>query len=309
MRVLITGGAGYVGTTLAPLLLEEKFNVRVLDNLMHTGIGLLPLFKSSRFEFVKGDIRDSRIVDDAAKDCDIVIHLAAIVGFPACRRHPQLATEVNVQGTINVANASKDKLVLFGSTGSNYGAVRDGLCTEETPLNPQSLYAETKAQAEKYLLDNCDTIAYRFATGFGVSPRMRLDLLVNDFVYNALKSKYLVVYEKHFMRSFIHVRDMARAFLFAIDNCPKMVGQIYNVGSESMNFSKEQICEIVKAKTDCYVHYADVGKDIDKRDYAVSYAKISKLGYNTTISLEDGIDELVRVINVLDIRNPYSNDC
>jgi nucleoside-diphosphate-sugar epimerase len=308
MKVLVTGGAGYVGMMLVPLLMENGYEVRVLDNLTYTGTGLLPLFRKPGFEFVNGDVRDLRTVQDAVKGCDIVVHLAAIVGFPACRRYPQLAEEVNVGGAKNIAAAlGADRLVLFGSTGSNYGAVTDQVCTEETPLNPVSLYAQTKATAERHLLENCKTVAYRFATGFGLSPRMRLDLLVNDFVFTALKSRYLVVYEKHFMRSFIHVYDMARAFLFAVDNNRRMIGEIYNVGAETMNYSKEQMCELIRTKVDYYIHYAEVGEDPDKRHYVVSYKKISDLGYRTSISLGEGIDELVRGMEALDVRSPYSN--
>jgi nucleoside-diphosphate-sugar epimerase len=304
----VTGGAGYVGTVLVPMLLESGYEVRVLDQLTYTGVGLLAHFRNPRFEFLKGDVRDARAVQDAVNDCDVVVHLAAIVGFPACRKYPQLAEEVNVGGTKNIATAvARDRLVLFGSTGSNYGAVTDQICTEETPLNPVSLYAQTKATAEQHLLDNCRTVAYRFATGFGVSPRMRLDLLINDFVFTALKLRFLVVYEKHFMRSFIHVYDMARAFLFAIDNSRRMIGQVYNVGAETMNCSKQQMCELIRTKVDYYVHYADVGEDPDKRHYVVSYRKISDLGYRTSISLEEGIDELVRGMEALDMRSPYSN--
>ena len=307
MQILVTGGAGYVGTSLIPMLLAAGHQVRVLDNLMFTGVGLLPHFQNPSFEFVKGDVRDYPTVYNAADGCDIIVHLAAIVGFPACTREPQLAYEVNTVGSNNVAQAAKGKVVLYGSTGSNYGVITDQMCTEETPLNPCSHYARTKADAEKQLLENCDTIAYRFATGFGVSPRMRLDLLVNDFVYTALKDKYLVVYERQFMRSFIHVRDMARAFMFAIENRDKMVGQIYNVGSDSMNYSKAQICDMVSSKTGCHVHYAEVGEDADKRNYQVSYAKINAIGYSTTVTLTQGIDELISAMRVIEIRNPYSN--
>ena len=307
MKILVTGGAGFVGTSLVPMLLAAGHKVTVLDNLLFSGVGLLPYFQNPNFEFVKGDVRDYPTVYNAADGCDTIIHLAAIVGFPACTRDPQLAQEVNVIGSNNVAQSAKGKLVLYGSTGSNYGVVTDQMCTETTPLNPVSHYAKTKAIAEKQLLDECDTIAYRFATGFGVSPRMRLDLLVNDFVYTALKDKYLVVYERQFMRSFIHVRDMARAFMFALQNQDKMKGQIYNVGSNSMNYSKAQICELVREKTGCHVHYAEIGEDADKRDYQVSYAKINGVGYSTTITLEQGIDELISAMRVLDIRNPYSN--
>jgi nucleoside-diphosphate-sugar epimerase len=308
VKVLVTGGAGYVGTVLVPMLLENGYEVRVLDNLTYTGAGLLPNCRNPRFDFVKGDVRDSRTLQDALIGCDQVVHLAAIVGFPACRKHPQLAEEVNVGATkLLTCAVGRDRPVLFGSTGSNYGAMPEGMCTEETPLNPVSLYAKTKAAAEEYLLQNCKTVAYRFATGFGLSPRMRLDLLVNDFVNTALKFRYLVVYESHFMRSFIHVSDMAFAFLFAIEKGDRMYGQIYNVGSETMNYSKAQVCEMIRKKIDYYLHYAEVGEDPDKRHYVVSYKKISDLGYHTRVSMDEGIDELIRGIELLEMKNPYSN--
>ena len=308
MRILVTGGAGYIGSVLVPVLLGKGHRVRVLDSLMYTGSGLLGCFRNPHFEFVRGDIRDVEAVRGAVKGCDVVIHLAAIVGFPACRKHPQLAEEVNDGGTKILASVvGRERLVLFGSTGSNYGAVTDGICTEETPLNPVSLYAKTKAVAENYLLENCHTIAYRFATGFGISPRMRLDLLINDFVYTILRMRYLVVYEAHFMRSFIHVYDMARAFLFAIDNVQRMQGQVYNVGSESMNCSKAQICELIRRRVDYYLHYASFSEDPDKRHYVVSYKKISALGYQTQVTIEEGIEELIRGIDLLEMNNPYGN--
>ena len=308
MRVLVTGGAGYIGCVLVPLLLENGYQVRVLDDLMYGGTGLLPHFRNPRFDFVKGDIRDVRTVEDAIEGCDIVIHLAAIVGFPACRKYPELAQTINVGGTEVISRAAgRERLILFGSTGSNYGALVDEICTEETPLNPLSLYGKTKTAAERYLLENNHTIAYRFATAFGASPRMRLDLLVNDFVYTALKLRYLVIYETHFMRTFIHVHDIARSFLFAIENADRMRGQVYNVGSETMNYSKAQVCEKIRKKIDYYLHEAEVGQDVDKRNYQVSYQKISSLGYHTTITLEEGIDELVRGLQVLDMSTPYSN--
>jgi nucleoside-diphosphate-sugar epimerase len=308
MRVLVTGGAGYIGCVLVPQLLENGYQVRVLDDLMYNGTGLLPHFRNPRFDFVKGDIRDVEIVGDAMRGCDIIIHLAAVVGFPACRKYPDLAQTVNVEGTQVISRvAGRERLVLFGSTGSNYGALVDEICTEETPLHPLSLYGKTKTAAEQYLLENNSTIAYRFATAFGLSPRMRLDLLVNDFVYTALKSRYLVIYESHFMRTFIHVYDIACSFLFAIENADSMLGQVYNVGSETMNYSKLQVCEMIRKKIDYYLHQADIGEDLDKRNYQVSYKKISGLGYHTTITLEEGIDELVHGLQVLDTSTPYSN--
>jgi nucleoside-diphosphate-sugar epimerase len=307
MKLLLTGGAGYVGTSLIPQLLERGIQVRVFDNLLFGGIQLLPFFRHPCFDFQKGDIRDHQQVNEAVRGCDIIIHLAAIVGYPACRKNPKMAEEVNVQGTMNIIKSiSKNQIVLYASTGSNYGTV-ENICTEETPLKPLSLYGQTKTMAENMLLHECSTIAYRFATAFGVAPRLRLDLLINDFTYKAFTQGYLVVYEKHFMRTFIHVYDMGRAFIFGIDNLNKMVGQIYNVGSERMNYSKKQICEIIDTFVPCYIHFADVGEDIDKRSYIVSYDKFNALGYKTSISVQDGIKELLKVLPALSFINPFSN--
>jgi len=306
-KVLITGGAGYVGTSLIPQLLDKKYDVSVFDNLMFGGDYILPFFRHANFHFIEGDIRDENAVWDAAKHADVIIHLAAIVGFPACRKEPELAKTVNVDGTRNLVKVtSNNQLILYASTGSNYGAVED-ICTEETPLNPLSLYGQTKTLAEKMLLEERNTIGWRFATAFGVSPRMRLDLLINDFTYKAVTQGYIVVYESQFMRTFIHVHDMGRAFLFGIENQDKMAKNIYNVGSEKMNYSKKDVCELIKEKTGMYVHYADIGEDMDKRNYVVSYKKINSLGYDTTIGVEKGVDELVRALKVIKFRTPYAN--
>jgi len=307
MNVLVTGGSGYVGSSLIPLLLEKGYKVKVLDNLMYGGDHLLPFFRFSNFEFYRGDIRNKEDVRNCVKDADVIIHLAAIVGYPACRKNPKLAKEVNVDGTKNIIEeTSSDQLIIYASTGSNYGSV-DDVCTEETPLNPLSLYGQTKTLAESLLLERRTTIAYRFATGFGVSPRLRLDLLVNEFTYKAVTEGYLVVYEKHFKRTFIHVRDMGRAFLFGIENADRMKGEVYNVGSEELNYSKEEVCEIIKKHINVYVHYADIGEDEDKRNYFVSYEKIRKLGYNTTVSIDEGIKELIKAFSVVKIYNKYRN--
>lgn len=307
MKILITGGAGYVGTSLIPQLLAKGHHVHVYDNLMFGGDAMFPFFRNTNFSFTRGDVRDLSSLQKVTADADVIIHLAAIVGYPACRKDPDLAESVNVTGTKNViAATSNNQLILYGSTGSNYGSI-DEVCTEETPLNPLSLYGQTKTLAEKMLLEERNTIAWRFATAFGVSPRLRLDLLVNDFTYKAVKEGYLVVYEKHFMRTFIHVHDMGRVFLFGIENQDKMAKDVFNVGSKKMNYSKEAICELIKKQTNVYVHYADVGEDADKRDYVVSYEKINKMGFDTTITVEQGIKELVKVCKSIDFRNPYSN--
>ena len=307
MKVLITGGAGYVGTSLIPQLLNKGYKVRVLDNLMCGGDQLLPFFRNVNFEFQKGDIRKIEDIKEGIKGVDVIIHLAAIVGYPACRKSPKLAEEVNVNGTINLISASsKDQLILFASTSSTYGALED-VCTETSLLNPLSLYGQTKCRAEKLLMDRGNTIIYRFATAFGVSPRLRLDLLINDFAYKAFTEGYLVVYEKNFMRTFVHVFDMGRSFLFGIENSDKLRNEVFNIGSENMVYSKEDICEIIKKHIKVYVHYAEVGEDADKRNYVVSYKKISDLGFKTLISIDEGLDELIRAFQVVQVYNKYLN--
>lgn len=308
MKILVTGGAGYVGSVLVPELLKRQYKVRVLDNLMYGGQGLVPSFFDPNFEMLRGDVRDKKTVEEALKDVDAIIHLAAIVGYPACKKNPDLARSVNYEATLQLEKLrGKNIPFLFGSTGSNYGAVVGQLCTEETPLNPLSLYGETKTRAERYLLSRDDTVCYRFATAFGASNRMRLDLLINDFVYQAVRHRNVTIYEKSFKRTFIHVRDMVRSFLFAIESFDKVKNQVFNVGSEAMNYSKEEIALFLKKKLDYYLHFAEIGQDEDKRNYEVSYAKIEKTGFATSVSLEQGIDELIKVSRVLDIHNQYSN--
>ena len=308
-KILITGGAGYIGTTLVPMLLEAGHHVTVYDSLSYNGDVLIPFFQYENFDFVKGDILETSKLKSVVKDKDVVIHLAAIVGYAACEKNPELTDMINTRSTKNLVNMlSPSQLLLFGSTGSNYGRV-DSICTEETPLNPTSLYAVTKTNAEIEVMNHDRSIAYRFATAFGASPRLRLDLLVNDLSYLATTQKYILVYQPNFMRTFIHVRDLAQSFLFAIDNEEKMVGEVYNVGSDKMNFTKREVCELIKSKTGCVVYYNDFDSDKDHRDYEVSYKKIKSLGYDTSITLEEGIDELVRVYQTLNLKDKrYVNE-
>jgi len=275
-KVLVTGGAGYVGSVLVPMLLEKGYDVTVFDSLMYGGDGILPLFHNDNFHFIKGDVRDGNALKKAISNADSIVHLAAIVGYPACKRDPVLAKQINEDSSKFIAdNISPEQLVVFTSTGSNYGAVTDEICTEETPLSPLTVYGETKTNAERHFLANksCNVIIYRYATAFGVSPRMRLDLLINDFVYQMVKNNYLLIYEKDFKRTFIHVRDIARSIIFALENRHKMARQVYNVGDNGMNYSKEDIALILKKYKDYYLHFADSGKDEDQRNYEVSYKK------------------------------------
>lgn len=308
MRVLITGGAGYVGTTLTAALLEKGHFVRCYDVLTFGGDPLIPFFRNNKYEFVKGDIRDGENLRKCLQDIDIIIHLAAIVGYPACKKDPEMALQVNLNGTkiLNLAR-QRQQPIIFASTGSSYGALVDDVCTEDTPLNPLTVYGRTKGEAEKILMDAGNVVAYRFATAFGLSPRLRLDLLVNDFCYQAVRNRSLVVYEAYFKRTFIHVQDMARAFIHAIDNFDSIKDNIYNCGDNSMNASKMGIAELIKKRVDFYFHAADIEKDEDARNYEVSYDKLSATGYRTEISLDQGVDEMVRAFQVIQIHNPYSN--
>lgn len=310
MKVFITGGAGYIGTTLIPLLLEKGYKVTVYDSLIfNNGDKLLPFITNKNFKFIQGDIRDEKILSKEIKNYDVVIHLAALVGFPICREKGQEESfDVNTNGTkIIIKNMSEEQYLLFGSTGSNYGEV-EGICTEETPLNPLSIYGKTKTEAEMIVMDRNNSTAFRFATAFGVSPRLRLDLLINDLTYKSLKEGYAVIYESHFMRTFIHVKDIANAFLFAIENKDKMKNNVYNVGSDNMNFSKKEVCEIIKNKVpETYFNYADIGEDADKRNYQVSYEKIKKIGFKTQYTINEGIDELINAIPLIKLHNPYFN--
>ena len=310
-NILITGGAGYVGSALIKHLVNENndFKITVIDNLSSGGDSLLSFMGNKNFTFIKGDIRDKSLVNKEVERADIIVNLAAIVGFPACRKNPDLAEEVNYNGSLNILDAvkRKDQLLLCASTGSNYGDLVDEICTEETPLKSLSIYGVTKTKAEKKFHETGQAICYRFATAFGLSPRLRLDLLINDFVYNAVKTKNLIIYEKHFYRTFIHVDDIARSFDFAIKNSKKMLGNIYNVGSEKMNFTKQEVAEKIKAKVDFYLHFAEIGEDADKRNYFVSYKKINDLGFETKIDIDTGIDELIKGMELINISSKYYN--
>lgn len=306
--ILVTGGAGYVGTAFIPQALQQGYKVRVIDNLMFGGYALMPSFLHPNFEFIRGDVLDGELMKKALEDADLILHLAAIVGYPACKQDPELAEKTNVGGTLSVLeHRRKDQPIIYASTGSNYGAVIGEICTEETPLNPLTVYGKTKTEAERLLLEAGNVVCYRFATAFGISARMRLDLLINDFTYKAVKERNLIIYEKTFKRTFIHVFDIARSFLFSIDNLDKMRDQVFNTGNDEMNYSKEEICYLLKEKIDFYLHFAEIGEDEDKRNYEVSYEKIHKLGFDTTITVQEGIDQLIHAYSALDLKREYSN--
>ncbi len=305
--VLVTGGAGYVGSLIVPMLLNEGYAVRVLDNLMYRQHTLFGHFINKKFTFVRGDVRNEAALREALNGVNYIVHLAAIVGEPACKRDPEFCYEVNLRATelLNNLRVPEQKLI-FASTGSVYGKI-EGMCVEDSPANPVSDYGISKLKAEEAIRQKPNYIIYRFATAFGLSPRPRLDLLINDFVYRALKQRVNIVYEAHFKRSFIHTYDMARSFLFAVKNFENLKDQVYNVGSEEMNFTKEEIAKKIKEHVPHHLHFADYGTDPDQRNYEVSYAKIRDKGFETTINLEDGIAELVKGYQAIQIHNPFSN--
>lgn len=308
-NVLVTGGAGYIGSILVPRLLKEGYRVIVIDNLMHKQVTLLDCFSHPQFEFVKGDVADEALMKKWIEKVDVVIPLAAIVGAPACSLNPSLAKLVNFDAIrILIRHLGPHHKVLFPNTNSGYGIGESNeFCTEKSPLRPVSLYGQLKVEIEKELLNTKQAVCFRLATVFGVSPRMRLDLLVNDFTYRACHDRSIVLFEEHFKRNFIHVQDVAGAFLFGLKNFDAMKGEAFNVGLSDANLSKRELCEKIKNYiTELYIHSAPIGKDPDQRDYIVSNAKIEKLGWKPSKTLDDGIKELINAYKIIRL-NHFAN--
>lgn len=296
MKVLVTGGAGYIGSILTPLLLERGYEVIVLDSLVYGQITLMECFGHPKFRFVRGDVTNESLVKELLDQVDVVIPLAAIVGAPACDAKPALTQLVNYDAVdFILSETTAEQKILFPNTNSGYGIGSNAdFCTEESPLHPISLYGRLKVEIEKKLLDSGRAVSFRLATVFGVSPRMRLDLLVNDFTYRAYTDRFIVLFEEHFRRNYIHVRDVAGAFLFGIEHFDQMKGEAFNVGLSSANLTKRQLCEKIQEYIpQLYIHSAPVGEDPDKRDYIVSNEKLENLGWRPTKSLDDGIRELI----------------
>jgi len=305
-KVLVTGGAGYIGSVLVEALLERNYDVVVVDSLMYKQTSLTQYCHLPNFKFVKGDVRNWDMMKPLVDEADVILPLACIVGMPACKKYPELTLDTNQIAVEWLArNTRDDQKIIFPTTNSGYGIGQDGIhCTEETPLKPISLYGITKVKAEEALLQKGNAITFRLATVFGMSPRMRLDLLVNDFTYKAFKDKYLVLFESHFKRNFIHIRDVIKAFLFAIDNFDKMKGQAYNVGLSTANISKKELCEAIKQFIpDFYIAESEINEDPDKRNYIVSNDKLEALGWLPEHSLEDGIEELLKAYPIIDASN------
>ncbi len=308
-RVLVTGGAGYLGSVLVEHLLQAGYRVTVLDNLMYGQTSLFHLCANPRFEFAMGDVRDEPLMRRLISGADILTPLAAIVGAPACDRDPWLARAVNLEA-IRLLNRlrSPSQLVICPTTNSGYGT-RSGAtyCTEETPLEPISLYGQTKAQAEVELLGSPNAISLRLATVFGLSPRMRLDLLVNHFAYAAVTDGYIVIFEKDFKRNYVHIRDVADCFIHCVEHAERMVGQPYNVGLDAANLSKEELALAIKEHVPSfYIHFSEVGSDPDKRNYIVSNQRLREAGFQARRSLDEGIQELLKGYRLLG-RRPFSN--
>lgn len=301
-NILVTGGAGYLGSILAPALLDAGHKVTVLDNFMYLQNSLAQLCANPNFDVVNGDSRQEAILKPLVAKADYVFPLAAIVGAPLCKKDPIAATSTNRDaiGTLTKM-LSKEQRIVIPITNSGYGVGEAGkYCTEESPLRPVSLYGVDKVSAERIALDRDNSISLRLATVFGMAPRMRIDLLVNDFVYRAVNDRFVVLFEAHFKRNYIHIRDVARAFMHAMDKFEEMKGRPFNVGLSDANLSKAELCDRIKLQIPTFQYMeAPVGEDPDKRDYIVSNSRIESTGYMPQYSLDDGIRELIKGYRML----------
>lgn len=309
LSILVTGGAGYLGSIMVPELLRLGHKVTVLDSFIFGQSSLLECCANDNFEIVNGDVRDESIIKRLLTKADVVIPLAALVGAPLCKRDKIGTITINRDAIKTITDhASKQQRIIIPITNSGYGIGQKGIyCTEETPMNPISLYGSTKVEAESIALEHGNSISLRLATVFGMSPRMRLDLLVNDFTYRAVNDRFIVVFEGHFKRNYIHVRDVARAFIHAINNFETMKNQPYNVGLSDANLSKLELCEAIKKHVADFVFLeAPIGEDPDKRDYIVSNEKIEKTGFKPIHSLDIGIKELIKGYTII-TNSKYSN--
>jgi len=308
-NILVTGGAGYLGSILVPELLKLGNKVTVLDNFMFGPSSLLDCCHCDTFEVFRGDARDRTLIERLTKDKDIIIPLAALVGAPLSNRD-KIGADTTNRGAIKtlVEVLSRKQRIIIPTTNSGYGIGQKGIyCTEETPLNPVSFYGKTKVEAEKIVLGRGNSISLRLATVFGISPRMRVDLLVNDFTYRAVKDRFVIVFQGHFRRNYIHIRDVSRAFIHVIEKFDSMKDEPYNVGLSDANLSKLELCAKIKEQLPDFVYLeAPVGEDPDKRDYIVSNEKIERTGFRPKYSLETGIAELIKGYTII-TNSKYSN--
>lgn len=309
MKIAITGGAGYVGSILVPTLLNEGYEVSVLDNFYFGQASLLDCCADKNFSIVRGDARDEETVREFIRGADFIIPLAALVGFPLCDYDKTAAVTTNLDAVKLILQLrDPEQKVIYPCTNSGYGSTDGSIyCTEDTPIKPISLYGKTKVEAEKAVLDAGNSLTFRFATVFGASPRMRLDLLVNDFVYRAVNDKTMVIFEGKFKRNFIHVRDVAGAYLHAIKNFDAMKGKAYNCGLSDANLSKIELCEKIKEHLPNFTYIlSEIDSDPDKRNYIVSNERLESTGWRPKYSLDDGIEELIKTYTVIKNKS-YAN--
>jgi nucleoside-diphosphate-sugar epimerase len=294
-KVLITGGAGYLGSVLTEILLSKGYQVTVIDNLSYKQISVAPFAYHPNFDFILGDVTNESLLKSLVEKHDVIIPLAAIVGMPACKAQPELTVKVNYEQVRNISKwITRDQMLLVPNTNSQYGSSIE-IITEESPFKPLSLYAETKCNAEKAVLESGNGIALRLATVFGMSYRMRMDLLVNDFVYKAITDGYLVLFESHFIRNYVHVRDVANTFLFMIENYEKCNNNAFNVGLTSANCTKLELAKkIQQFVPDLVIVENNFKQDFDQRNYIVSNAKLENQGWIPTFTLDKGIQELIK---------------
>lgn len=308
-KILVTGGAGYIGSVLVPLLLKQDYNVTVIDNFMYKQPSLASEISNKNFSLIYGDVRDKELMSKLISGADIVIPLAAIVGAPACLKDPQMASAVNKDSMIWMFDKiSSSQQILMPTTNSAYGSGdENNYCDEESKLNPLSLYAKDKVYVEKFLMEKENATSFRLATVFGISPRMRLDLLVNNFVHRALTDRFVILFEGHFKRNYVHVKDVADMFLFGVKNVDKVKGHIFNFGLSEANISKQQLCERIKNHLPDFTFLeAPLAKDPDQRNYIVSNKKIEAIGMKAKVTLDDGISELIKGLGMF-TSNSYTN--
>ena len=301
-KVLITGAAGYIGSVLTPELLKEGYEVVAIDNFRYNQTSLLDCCYDKKLTIVRGDCRDEKLISKHIKGAEYIFPLACLTGAPICDKDPVGAKTINLDSIKMILKIrKKNQKIIFPTTNSGYGIGQKGIyCDEKTPLKPISLYGRLKTEAEKAVLKSKNSITLRLATVFGISPRMRLDLLVNDFVWRAVNDRYLVLFEPNFKRNFIHVRDVARAFIHCLKNFENMKNEPYNVGLDEANLSKKELCEEIKKQIPNFIFIeSKIGKDPDKRNYIVSNAKIRKTGFKPKFSLKEGIAELIKGYQII----------
>ncbi len=309
MKILVTGAAGYIGSVFVPILLKEGHEVIAIDSFMYNQASLLDCCCDEKLTIIRGDARDKELISGCLKNVNAIFPLACVTGAPVCSEDPVGARTVNLDAVKMILELrSKDQVIIFPTTNSGYGVGQEGVyCTEETPLKPISFYGNLKLEAEKRILDAGNGITLRLATVFGISPRMRLDLLVNDFVYRAVTDRFVVLFQDRFKRNYLHVRDVAKAFIHCLGNFDKMKDEPYNVGLSDANLSKWELCEEIKKQVpDFYFIEAEIGEDPDKRNYIVSNAKIEATGFKPDISLQAGIAELIKGYQIVR-KNQFSN--